>query len=146
MLKRVLVLYESSFYMNREKRFVQSPRENDILHTYHSRFILEGVEEVSQIFLRDTHVLPKLVNMNTADVKDGKPIAVLLQCISGVIAINPLVAFYDIHGGKREVLVFYYVPDTTRDETSKQCILDDFRHYSDYFKLNYYFICGPSLK
>jgi hypothetical protein len=45
----------------------------------------------------------------------GKPIAVLLQPISGVSAINPLVAFYDIHGGKREVLFFYFVPDTTRE-------------------------------
>jgi hypothetical protein len=52
---------------------------------------------------------------NTADVTGGKPIAVLLQSISGVRAINPLVAFYDIHGGKREVLFFYFVPDTTRD-------------------------------
>jgi hypothetical protein len=32
------------------------------IHTYHSRFIPEGVAEVSQIFLRDTHVLPKLVS------------------------------------------------------------------------------------
>jgi hypothetical protein len=52
---------------------------------------------------------------NTADVTGGKPIAVLLQSISGVSAINPLVAFYDIHGGKREALFFYFVPDTTRD-------------------------------
>jgi hypothetical protein len=52
---------------------------------------------------------------NTADVTGGKPIAVLLQSISGVSAINPLVAFYDIHGGKREVLFFYFVPDTTGD-------------------------------
>jgi hypothetical protein len=50
---------------------------------------------------------------NTADVTGGKPIAVLLQSISGVSAINPLVAFYDTHGGKREVLFFYFVPDTT---------------------------------
>jgi hypothetical protein len=42
---------------------------------------------------------------NTADVTGGKPIAVLLQSISGVSAINPLVAFYDIHGGKREVTI-----------------------------------------
>jgi hypothetical protein len=48
---------------------------------------------------------------NTADVTD-----VLLQPISGVSAINPLVAIYDIHGGMREVLFFYFVPDTTRDE------------------------------
>jgi hypothetical protein len=52
---------------------------------------------------------------NTADVTGGKPIAVLLRAIFGVIAINPLVAFYDIHGGKREVLFFYFVQDTTRD-------------------------------
>jgi hypothetical protein len=53
---------------------------------------------------------------NTADVTGGKPIAVLLQSISGVSAINLLVAFYDIHGGKREVLFFYFLPDTTRDK------------------------------
>jgi hypothetical protein len=56
---------------------------------------------------------------NTADLRGGKPIVVLLQSISGVSAINPLVAFYDIHGGKREVLFFYFVPDTTRDEPIK---------------------------
>jgi hypothetical protein len=73
---------------------------------------------VSQIFLRGTHVLPKLVSYEeVTDVTGGKPIAVLLQSISGVSAINPLVAFYDIHGGKREVL-FYFVPDTTRDYKS----------------------------
>jgi hypothetical protein len=48
-------------------------------------------------------------------VTGGKPIAVLLQTLLGGSAINPLVAFYDIHGGKREVLFFYFVPDTTRD-------------------------------
>jgi hypothetical protein len=52
---------------------------------------------------------------NIADVTGGKPIAVLLQYISDVSAINPLIAFYDIHGGKREVLFFYFVPDTTLD-------------------------------
>jgi hypothetical protein len=54
--------------------------------------------------------------INTADVTGGKPVAFLLQSISGVSAINPLVAFYDIHGGKRDVLFFYFVPDTTRDK------------------------------
>jgi hypothetical protein len=54
---------------------------------------------------------------NTADVTGGKIIAVLLQPISGVSAINPLVAFSDIHGGKREMLFLYFVPDTTRDKT-----------------------------
>jgi hypothetical protein len=52
---------------------------------------------------------------NAADVTGGKPIAVLLQSISGVSAINPLVAFYDIHGRKGEVLFFCSVSDTTRD-------------------------------
>jgi hypothetical protein len=51
---------------------------------------------------------------NTADVTGGKPIAVLLQSISGISAINPLVAFYDIRGGNIEVLFFYFVPDTSR--------------------------------
>jgi hypothetical protein len=55
---------------------------------------------------------------NSTDVTGGKPIAVFLQSISGVSAINPLVAFYDIHGEKREVLFFYFVPDTTRVVTS----------------------------
>jgi hypothetical protein len=45
---------------------------------------------------------------NTPDVTGGRPIAVLLQSFSGVSAINPLVAFYEIHGGKREVLFFYF--------------------------------------
>jgi hypothetical protein len=31
------------------------------------------------------------------------------------LPINPLVAFYAIHGRKREVLFFYFVTDTTRD-------------------------------
>jgi hypothetical protein len=51
---------------------------------------------------------------NTADVTGGKPIAILLQSISGVSAINPFSRLYDIHGGKREVLI-YFVPETTRD-------------------------------
>jgi hypothetical protein len=49
---------------------------------------------------------------NTADVIGGKPIAVLLQSVSSVSAINALVAFYDIHGGMEEVLFFYFVPDS----------------------------------
>jgi hypothetical protein len=52
---------------------------------------------------------------NAADVTGGKPIAVWSQAISGVSAINPFVAFYDIYGGKREV--FYFVTDTARDPT-----------------------------
>jgi hypothetical protein len=47
---------------------------------------------------------------NSADVAGGKPIAVFLQFIPGVSAINPLVAFYDIHGGKREVAILLFCP------------------------------------
>jgi hypothetical protein len=46
-----------------------------------------------------------LAMRNTADMTGSKPISALLQPILG--AINPLVTFYDIHGGKREVLFFY---------------------------------------
>jgi hypothetical protein len=42
---------------------------------------------------------------NCADVTGSKPI--LLQSISGVSAINPLVAFYDIHGGKRGAILLF---------------------------------------
>jgi hypothetical protein len=86
------------------------------IHTYHSRFISEGAAEASQIFLRDaTFYKIYLAMSNTADVTGGKPIAVWSRSISGANAINPLVAFYDIHGGKRKVLFFYFVPYTTRD-------------------------------
>jgi hypothetical protein len=66
---------------------------------------------------------------NTADVTGGKLIAVLLQSISGVSVINPLVAFYDIRGGKREVLFFYFVPDTTRDTTCFNHVVNKFGNY-----------------
>jgi hypothetical protein len=52
-----------------------------------------------------------LAMRNTADVTGGKPIAVLLQSISGGDVVNPLVAFYDIHGRKRELLFFCSFPD-----------------------------------
>jgi hypothetical protein len=47
---------------------------------------------------------------NNADLTGGKPIAVLLQSISGVSAINPLVTFYDIHRAKSEELLFFLSP------------------------------------
>jgi hypothetical protein len=51
---------------------------------------------------------------NTADVTGGKPIAVFLQSISVVIAINPLVAFYDIDGGKRRAILLFCPGHHTR--------------------------------
>jgi hypothetical protein len=64
-----------------------------------------------QIFLRDTHTLPKLLATRNM-------IAIGLQMVSpgtGLSAVNPLVTFYDIHGRKGEVLYFCSIPDTTRD-------------------------------
>jgi hypothetical protein len=85
------------------------------IHTYlHSRLIPEGIDEASQTLLRDTHVLPKSLSYEENCSRVGsKPFDRSLS-FSDVNAINPLVAFYDIHGEKREVLLFYFVPDTTR--------------------------------
>jgi hypothetical protein len=74
-----------------------------------------GVAEASQIFVRDTFYQNYLAMRNAADMTGGKLIAVWSQSISGASAIDPLVAFYDTHGRKREVLFFYFVPDTTQD-------------------------------
>jgi hypothetical protein len=70
----------------------------------------------------------KIAMRNTVDVTGGKPLAVLLQSISGVSAINLLVALYDIHGGKREVLFFYFVSDTSRDA----CLSYRCKHYKSF--------------
>jgi hypothetical protein len=52
--------------------------------------------------------------MSTADVTGGKPISVLFQSISGVSAINPLVALYDIHGGKKGAILLFCPVHHTR--------------------------------
>jgi hypothetical protein len=81
------------------------------IHTYRSRLIPEEVAEASQIFLLYQNYLAM---RNTADVTGG---LLPSDCVnSGASAINPLVAFYDIHGRKREVVFFYFVPDTIRDK------------------------------
>jgi hypothetical protein len=40
-------------------------------------------------------------------VTGGKPIALRLQSISGISAVKPLVAFYDIHGRKRGAILLF---------------------------------------
>jgi hypothetical protein len=52
---------------------------------------------------------------NTEDEASGQSIALRSQFISDVNAVIPLVTFYDIHGRKRKVLFFYFVPVTTLD-------------------------------
>jgi hypothetical protein len=76
----------------------------------YSRYNSEGVAE-SQTF-RDIHILPKWLSYETADV-DGKPIAVWSQSISEVRALYCLVAFYDTHGRKGEVLFCSRAPHET---------------------------------
>jgi hypothetical protein len=44
-----------------------------MIHTYHSRLIPEGVTEASQIFLRDAHVLPKLISYEEYCRRDSSP-------------------------------------------------------------------------
>jgi hypothetical protein len=51
---------------------------------------------------------------NTAAVTGGKPIAVGLQSISGVSAINLLVAFYDVHEGNRGAILLFCPGHHTR--------------------------------
>jgi hypothetical protein len=51
---------------------------------------------------------------NTADVTGDKPIAVLLQSTSGVIAIIPLVAFYDPWWKERDAILLFCLGHHTR--------------------------------
>jgi hypothetical protein len=85
------LIYITKFYYICTRRWIP----NTYISTYHSRFIPKGVAVVSDIPPRQ----PSFTKIT--------------QVI--VTAINPVVAFYDIHGGKREVLFFYFVPDTIRD-------------------------------
>jgi hypothetical protein len=63
----------------------------------------------------------ELAISNTADVREGSQIngdtseVDWSQSISHVSVVNPLVAFYDIHGRKRGVLFFCSVPETIRN-------------------------------
>jgi hypothetical protein len=89
--------------------FVPSPNCLYI-HTYHSRFIPEDYFSQTPPFYQNCSAM-----RNTTDVTGSNTIAIWSQSISGVNAVIPLIAFYDIHGRKREVVFFYSVPDTTRD-------------------------------
>jgi hypothetical protein len=81
-----------------------------------------------------------LAMSNTADLTGGKPIAVWLQFISGVNAINTLDAFNDIPRRKREVPFFYFVPNTTLNShsTHNHCSCDErLEHRSNLIKNKY---------
>jgi hypothetical protein len=76
------------------------------MHKYHSRFFLKGVAEASQMSLRDAYVLPILLSYEEYCTRGRS------QSISGVSAVNSLVAFYDIHGTSEEVLFFCFFADS----------------------------------
>jgi hypothetical protein len=84
-----------------------------IRHTYYSRFTLERVSETSQIFLRDTHILPKCFSyeiLQTWLVTSPS----LVADISGVSAINPYRLLRSPwKKGRGAILLFY--PRTTRN-------------------------------
>jgi hypothetical protein len=61
-----------------------------------------------------------LAMRNTSDVTGRKPIAASSQSISDMGAVGPLVAFYDIHGRKEKVLLFWCVLNITRDIRARQ--------------------------
>jgi hypothetical protein len=86
---------------------------NHYKQSYNSRFIPEQHRHLRYSFETPTFYQNYLAMSNTADLTGGKPIALWSQSISGVNAINPLVALYDIHGRKIEVLFFYFVSVTT---------------------------------
>jgi hypothetical protein len=73
--------------------------------------------------------------MNTADKTDDKAIAVWLQSVLGLSAINPLVTFYNIHRRKGEMLFFSSVPDITWDNHNigKNFSQQHIRLYTLYF-------------
>jgi hypothetical protein len=80
---------------------------------YHSRFISEGTAEASLTLLRDTPFYQNdLALRNKYSMKGGKPFAVWSQYISDMSAVGPLVFTTSM---EREVVFFYFVPDTTRD-------------------------------
>jgi hypothetical protein len=80
----------------------------------HSHLFLEEVAEACQTFVTPTF-FKNYLSIRTADVTGGNHSRLIAVSVSGVSAINPLVAFYDSHGRKRAMLFFYFVTDTTRD-------------------------------
>jgi hypothetical protein len=65
--------------------------------------------------LRNQRSWVQIPVQNTADVINGKPIAVWSQSISSESAVYPLDAFYGIHGRKGEVIFFYLLSGHHRD-------------------------------
>jgi hypothetical protein len=98
------------FFVNTYILYIETPGPNTNRHFYaHKCLHCAGIEPATSCVVGQYshHYAKSAVVLQSIS---------LSQCISGVSAINPLIAFYDMHGGKREVLFFYFVQDTTRDE------------------------------
>jgi hypothetical protein len=92
-------------------------RTSIVSHAYHFRVNPEGLVETTQIIIPRSYQNDFAIR-NTTDTTGGNPIAWRSQCISCVSAVNPLVAFYVIHGRKGALRLFCFVPYSTRDHTS----------------------------
>jgi hypothetical protein len=96
-------------------------------HTHHSRFILKGVAEASQILLwdADSSETPRfyqnyLVMSNTADVT--KPIAVWSQAISGVHSINHFsINLFKTSTEEREKCYSFILSRTPHESSISHC-------------------------
>jgi hypothetical protein len=106
----------------KEVSYIDFPQHGEVfyfygqaLHTIHALSPKEQQRHLNYSSETSTFYQNYLAMSNAANVAGGKPITVWSQSFSDVNAMNPLVAFYDNHGRKREVLFFYSVPDTTRD-------------------------------
>jgi hypothetical protein len=62
LVRSVLIVRKVNTVIKEFAKVCRVPDNYTYIHTYHSRFIPKGVAEVSQIFLQDTHVLPKFVS------------------------------------------------------------------------------------
>jgi hypothetical protein len=72
------------------------------------------VAEASQICLRDAHALPKWLSYEDFYCRRDNRIDVWLQSIWLRDASNPFVAFYDIHGRNRKVILLFCPRHHTR--------------------------------
>jgi hypothetical protein len=94
-----------------------------ILHLLFEKWIITEVlipSTSKRFYLENKYILltlyPRRGSRDFSDILSRRPRftkTIYLWVILNVIYF--LVAFYDIHGRKREVLFFYFVPDTTWD-------------------------------
>jgi hypothetical protein len=109
LIRCLLLLFSFSYFYPTKWGRYSSPQDC-IIHTYiHNNHALspKGYQRHLRHFSQTPTLYANCLAMsNTADLTSGKSIAVWSQSISGVNAVIPLVAFYDVHGRKRKILLF----------------------------------------